>query len=491
MISFKSVPGTTATSNSSLITFDLSGPEDALTKVKEKLTIRNKSVGFQLRKANERVSFFAGLMTKERELYGEPLEKTTENYVKWAGEVQELIPRQQETYFIDHGDYLELPSGLWWMADKVVNDFHVNTDIKPVCLDFLRPYQKEAVVDVLAYKRATCVMATGLGKTAVISSLVVSAVESGKRVFIVVPTEYLVGQVFDSVKRFVKSITAYGGWRKNPEYGADVFVCTAQSAKQFISSYDVVIIDESQHIAAKTWIDILTAAEKGEYVYNFTATPFRGDGLDMAIHAFGGKTVVNLNVRWGIANNWLAKPTVCLLTTDGTDKDGVPVFVSEKSMMATAYKKLVQSHSVMALLKKHVISALSKERRVLVLFKTVSAGLLFRKLMKDTVEFNVASSKNKKPIEDFKEGKCDILVSNDRLLSEGVDIPNIDTLFMVLQNSGEGITYQAVGRALRKAEGKKDVLIIDITVRGYQQFLNAAERRATVYHVITDDVLVY
>lgn len=481
-ISFNSIDGTIAKENGSNITFNLYGSN--LEKVKKKLTLTNKSILFQLKKAKENLDHFSQIAQSQLNHQGQISYQVEKSIVFYTNKIKELQKDAIQEYFIDHGSHLEITSGFWWLAEKIEGDFHLNTEIKPYYIDFLRDYQKEAINELIKYKRATCVLSTGLGKSLCIASLTISAVNSGKRVFIIVPTEYLVGQVYDTIKKFISSVTAYGGKRKNPIFGSDVFVCTVNSAKQFIGSYDVVITDESHHISSRTWTEALLAAEKSQYVYNFTATPFRSDGLDLAIHAFGGKTVINKSVRWGIENGWLANPSIYITEID------TGLRLTDKTVMASAYKKLVQTKPVMELVKTKALSALSKGRKVLVLFKTVNAGLQLKKIMANDFQFNVASSKNKKPIDDFKQGLTSLLVSNDKLLSEGVDIPDIDTLIVVLQNSSDTMTYQALGRALRKSPNKQDVIVLDVAVKGYNQFERAKIKRADVYRTITNNIKV-
>ena len=118
-----------------------------------------------------------------------------------------------------------------------------NKDIVPYYLPHLRDYQKQAVRQVLTYKRGVVQAATGSGKSSVMASLTLSLVKSGKRVMVVVPSEYLVGQMYNTISKYHDSVTAAGGGR-HPALGMDVLVVTAMSAKKYASSYPAVIVDE-------------------------------------------------------------------------------------------------------------------------------------------------------------------------------------------------------------------------------------------------------
>lgn len=61
------------------------------------------------------------------------------------------------------------------------------------------------------------------------------------------------------------------------------------------------------------------------------------------------------------------------------------------------------------------------------------------------------STDNEKIIRDFSEGKYDVLV-NVRMLTEGIDVPDVKTVMLTRQTTSSILTTQMIGRALR---GKK------------------------------------
>lgn len=54
-----------------------------------------------------------------------------------------------------------------------------------------------------------------------------------------------------------------------------------------------------------------------------------------------------------------------------------------------------------------------------------------------------------------------VLISTDMLLGEGVDIPNLDTLFLASPYMQERVIQQCAGRLSRAVEGKENTLIYD------------------------------
>ena len=471
------------------LTLFIDGLHPVLQKLRDYLTIRNDSVGYKIKKAKDSIGFWETRKHQEESL-GLDTEYSSRKLDAAREEIAALYEEYEQVFYEDTEDGLVIPAGFWFVCDFMEGDIHLNKEVKPCHIDGSRDYQVDAVNEALKHKRATVVLATGLGKSRVILNLTLSMVKVDKRVFIVVPTEYLVGQVYDTIKPHWDSITAVGGKRKHPKLGTDVFVCTAQSALKHVSSYDVVIIDESHHSSASTWLNIFMTAEKAEYCYNLTATPFRADGMDLAIHAFGGPTVYEKNVRWGIENGWLSPCKIYLATVQPMDKNGSPMMFGDSTMATSAYKKMITNKEVMSYLETQVKRMLDAGKRVIVIFKTVQPGLVFRKHCKGKIDFNVADSKFKKPLDDFRNGESNLLVSNSSLIAEGIDLPSADVLFLLTQHGAPAMTYQAIGRVLRKSPGKEHAIIVDVMTPGYKQFENAREKRLKVFQKITDDVVV-
>ncbi|MGH4139483.1 DEAD/DEAH box helicase family protein [Clostridium sp.] len=68
-----------------------------------------------------------------------------------------------------------------------------------------------------------------------------------------------------------------------------------------------------------------------------------------------------------------------------------------------------------------------------------------------------STTENEKVLNDFKDGKYDVLI-NVKMMTEGVDVPDVKTVFLTRQTTSSILMTQMVGRALRgkKAGGGKD-----------------------------------
>ena len=65
-------------------------------------------------------------------------------------------------------------------------------------------------------------------------------------------------------------------------------------------------------------------------------------------------------------------------------------------------------------------------------------------------------------IDDFRKNKFDVLI-NVQMMTEGSDVPDIQTAFMTRETNSDSLFMQMVGRALRGsyAGGTKDAYIVD------------------------------
>ena len=63
-------------------------------------------------------------------------------------------------------------------------------------------------------------------------------------------------------------------------------------------------------------------------------------------------------------------------------------------------------------------------------------------------------------IEDFRAGRLTALVSVN-VLSYGFNVPHVDLIAMLRPTCSTGLYVQQVGRGTRKADGKKDCLVLD------------------------------
>jgi superfamily II DNA or RNA helicase len=436
-------------------------------RIQKFLTITNSSVSYQLKKLREKLSRW-----KDSPWVNEEMFEAAE------AELKELKADEKEELFVEIDGKIYIPAGFFYIGRS--RDLMINDKIKPVFHDGLRYYQKEAIDAMLQYKRNQIQLPTGMGKSRIIASLALSANEADMRCCIIVPSEYLVGQTVKVLEELGMDVTGASG-KRIPKLGTKNLVVTAGSAKKFVSSYHTVIIDENHHISAHTYRDIAEASRECYAFWSLSATPFRADGLDLVINALSGPLSYRYDIKRGIAEGWLNDVDIYAIKM----KAGVEI--SSKSLATSAYKKIFKNKVIFAELFKMVSKSLDNKKKPIIVFKTVLAGREFQKFCKGKIDFDVATGEYKKPLIDFVKGDTNILVACDKLVAEGLDLVEADTLYLLTQHASDITTYQTLGRILRKKEGKPKSLVVDIQLGDFKQFAGTAIKRNKVYSQITDN----
>lgn len=460
---------------------ECSGTTTQLLNLKKKLTVTNSSVGFQIYRLNNELK---RLKSIDNEWSNGRKKQIVE-------EIQELREDVHEEYFHEENGKVFIPAGLWDYVN-VTDKSHLNTDIFYVPIEGSREYQAEATKEALKYKRATVVLATGLGKTRVIVAYCMSAIAAGKRVIVIVPSKYLVNQMLETIRQYTDSVTgACSGMI--PKLGCDVLVSTVGTAQKHVDNYQVAVVDECHHAAANTWAELLSSSSTLTHVYNLTATPYRGDGLNLGIHAFGGPIVFERDIKWGIQNKWLMPYTAYCSGLKIHDKASEQIVLANSKSSQSAYKTLVDSPECTGVAYDKAMTAIRAGRKVMVLFTTLSPARRFQKLCKAAgYKVSVADANFKKPVDDFRKGTSNLLIATNKLVGEGIDIPNADVLILCTQNSSQSISMQALGRILRlDPEGlKKEPILIDLTVLGFDQFEKAGLTRRLLWSDSANKVII-
>jgi superfamily II DNA or RNA helicase len=382
----KELEGSVDESNGNILL--VSGPHYAKERLMKNLHIFDKSANYNYLAAQKsiiRLQKFRGYAQIALEKY--PSEANKAKYDDLTQKIEDLrikiteFKEKRNRYFYEvDGDKLFIPAGYWYMLGNHKDNFHKNTAIGTYFVPGLRDYQKEAVRSLLKYKRNICVLATGLGKTLCIASIALSGVKAGLRSIVIVPSDFLVGQIEGVLIRYHQSVTGASSSRTHA-MGSDIMVCTAFSASKYVNDYDIVLIDEGHHMPCDTWFNLMGNLDRAQYIYGFTATPFREDGLDLAIHAFAGPISYQKDAKWGIQNGFIEHFDVYRLRITVRDKQGKIKTVGKDSLAATAYKSLVNEY-VIGIIKDQVLAAVGKGRMCMVLFKNLAQAEILAKMLK-------------------------------------------------------------------------------------------------------------
>ena len=370
-----------------------------------------------------------------------------------------------------------------------ISDLRKETGSKIVCpwvnkpYD-LRPYQQEAVDLMLSNSRGVINMATGLGKTLIATHFIK---QYKKKVLVVCPSDSIAKQFYEQFVQCFgqKKVGFYGGGKKRV---CDITVGIAASITRNIETFvahdlGAVIYDEVHHTPATTFYDIARGLSGVGKVFGLTATDYRSDGKDIMISAGCGKVLIRRDIKWGVENDFLAKPYFIVREVATGGKD----FKDDK---LKSYKEHILNNKTMKdRVENDARSMMAAGKSVLILVDEVAHGIELSKNL--GIPFATGEDKKSQDyVDQLNAGKVPGLVGTEGKISEGTDTRNVDVLVLANFVASKGAVIQAVGRGLRKQGTKDKCLILDYKPLGSTMLSRHSDNRVGFYQEITSDVKV-
>lgn len=384
----------------------------------------------------------------------------------------------------------------------------------------LMPYQQEAIDSLDDYfdlsgktkgvQSGMLVMPTGSGKTfTAVTWLLTRGVAQGYRIVWLVQLQELVGQAFDEFRslapivaekgietiRMIPVASRYA--RMSMAKDCDVTVASIHSvANAYGRAYIrpmlgpagreklIVVIDEAHHAAMKSYQYVLNRLKRlnpNLILLGLTATPKPRQNrrtflelfhLSMEVPTYRGP-VYEIHLGELIKSHFLSIPRYERVDTQivgdtayqMTEQDilesrrlrDLPGHILHRMATMAARNKLIVRQYVKHRKRygKTLVFAINQEHAVTLCKEFQEAGI--------HAEYVISDGSDSRPvIERFRAGAFPVLV-NVRIMAEGVDVPDIQTVFLTRQTSSDVLFQQRVGRGLRGelAGGTRECFIVD------------------------------
>jgi superfamily II DNA or RNA helicase/HKD family nuclease len=238
--------------------------------------------------------------------------------------------------------------------------------------------------------------------------------------------------------------------------------------------FDVVIIDEFHHAAAKSY-DALLSYLKPIELLGLTATPERSDGLPL-LHWFDGRIAAELRL-WDAIEQHRLCPFSYYGIHDGMDLREVP-WRRGRGYDADGLTNLltandIWAHFVAKQLRDH-IGEVTKARALGFCVSVNHAHFMARAfnaigIASVAVSGETHWAERVQALRDLHDGRIRVLFSVD-LFNEGVDIPSVDTLLLLRPTESPTLFLQQLGRGLRKHRGKSVCTVLDFVGHHRKEF---------------------
>ena len=355
----------------------------------------------------------------------------------------------------------------------------------------LRNYQQDAK-DAL-YKHfiendkdsGVLVMPTGSGKTRVAAAfLLEDMIPEGRQIIWLTHRSMLIEQTAETIYSLSPSIKTKAPEKESFEMvcvsgshstimrtgkNDDVIIFSVQTLirnlpflKGFLRDNVLIICDESHHALAPSYGTVIKEIRsicKSAKLLGLTATPVRMNDYDTAalMKIFDNNIVYSVSLNELIVSGVLSRPEYIPVNTS-VDFSSV-LTVDEKKYIekwGELPPELLDKMGQIAERNKLIVDTYLKNKKEF--GKTIVFAVNFehcRSLCEDFSSAGVncdyiycAHSGNEEKINDFKAGNIDILI-NINMLTEGSDIPDIQTVFLTRPTGSDVLLMQMIGRGMR------------------------------------------
>jgi DNA repair protein RadD len=342
-----------------------------------------------------------------------------------------------------------------------------------VAVTELRPYQHDLVAEFerkveAGIRRILIVAPTGGGKTIIVSEIIKRAVADYKKVLFIAHRDELLSQARDKLRGFdIVAGIIKAGREQDARPMAPVQVAGVQTLharavrakKMELPPTDYLIIDEAHHVRAMTYQTLIEAYPNAVLV-GLTATPCRGDGRGLGnvfetmleTPQIGELIRLDHLVRLKI----FAPPVPNLRGVEVASTGDYAINQLSDRMNTDALVGDIVEHWLKhAQGRRTVIFAVDIAHSVHIAEELVKSGVRAEHLDgttpqddRDAILARLASGETE-------------AVSNCQVLTEGFDLPDIGCIVIARPTRSLGLFRQMVGRGLRPAPGKSDVIILD------------------------------
>ena len=348
-------------------------------------------------------------------------------------------------------------------ATNDIKDYRLLPGIK------IRPYQVDAVREILENKRAAQEIATGGGKTLIMAAAIaeiqkptmvltnstILMYQTAKAIGEAIGTK--VGMIGDSVfePRWVTVAMV-----QSLEGACDKYsTCTYKDDKiELIKKTQFLIVDECHRMAAKTIFDLSADFENAGMAAFFTATMRRLDGRDLDLEAAAGPINYHMPMAALVRGGYLVAPEVLYLDVP---ERAVP---PKQSYLMTTKKYdelrefyVDQNDERNELIAEAATELVAKQHPTLIAVRHIDHGNRIKALLPSACEIYGNTPDRVSRFQEFEKGNVQLVIST--LCKEGFDCPRLSAVIIAYDCQD---TEQIVGRIVRLFPKKDRAIVVHL-----------------------------
>ena len=358
-------------------------------------------------------------------------------------------------------DYIIIPKGMAGRLIRFCRDNNIEYSlvdkrekVNPVSFTMevqFREYQKAAIEAASRKDMGVIVAPPGTGKTVIGLKIIT---EKQQPALIIVHRKQLADQWIERIESFLGIPGNEIGKisQGKIQAGRRITIALIQSLTKIIkdnklplNQFGTIIVDECHHIPAETYRDTIGKLSS-YYLYGLTATPFRkfNDGKLIFIHL--GEIISEIKAP--MVSSY--RPAKVIIRNTELD---IP-FNPKTDRFETLSKVLVHDSARNRLILKDVIAELNSGKKVIILTERkehIDTLNQFLKQSFETITLSGDDNESDRVLKSklIREGNFQAVITTGQFFGEGVDIQNVNRLFLVYPFSFKGKLIQYIGRVQR------------------------------------------
>ena len=316
----------------------------------------------------------------------------------------------------------------------------------------LQEHQEVALDKIREKDFGVIVSSPGSGKTVIGLEIIA---EKRQPALIIVHRKQLFDQWIERIQNFLKipkkEIGKIGNGKN--KIGKHITIAMIQSLSrlqdysEISNSFGTIIIDECHHIPAKSFREAIVNFNSF-YLYGLTATPKRKNNDQKLIFVYIGNILHQVN-QYDYLKEKNVKTEINIKETEL-----FAPFNYKIDKYETISKILVYDTQRNSLILNDIEQNAHRFKTILILSERKEQVEILNLYLKDkyetiTIHGDDSEVKRKSKIEQIKQGHFKIVISTGQYFGEGIDISNLECLFIVYPFAFEGKLIQYIGRIQR------------------------------------------
>ena len=328
----------------------------------------------------------------------------------------------------------------------------------------LRPFQEQAVTDILSRDFGVLSSATGSGKTVMALSVIA---ERRQPVLVICHSKELARQWISRAKQFLglseDQIGLVGDGRVDigRPFTVGIINSVYRYAQDLKPTVGHLIVDECHRCPSRTFSEAVTSFD-AKYLLGLSATPFRRDKLTKLIFWYCGDLVHKVDRKSLQDNGDILRVDAVIRETD------YDTLLDPAGQYSAMLSELTLDHDRNTLITNDVVKESRTGTGILLILsdrkqhcEDLQHLLRGRGLRPEVLTGSVASADREKIVKRLNDGQVKVLIATGQLIGEGFDLPELSTLFLTTPIAFRGRLLQYLGRILRPAPGKQRARLYD------------------------------